>query len=177
MTFIDRLRFTRDCFKQAWYEGLVEVTMKAMHFAESPAKRRLSIAGVAGIAFGTRALPAGAANPCPSSPAQNNLVNLFKRVGLLLYVVGGIFCLVCFAWAAILFMTSAQKADRASRGMTAAKNTFIGLFILAAGFFMRSMSVHFVASEGSLVSGDSGSPTDSANSLLCNDLNSVPTAP
>jgi len=177
MTFTDRIRFTVNGFKQAWYEGLVEATMKAMHFAENPAKRRASIIGVTGLLFGARALPAGAANPCPSNAAQSNLVSLFKRIGLLLYVIGGVFCLVCFAGAAIMFMASGNNASRADKAMKWAKNTVIGIAILAGGLFMRSIIVHFVAGSGQMVSGDSGSTGSAANNLTCDNLNNVTTTP
>jgi hypothetical protein len=178
MTFIDRIRFTRDCFRQAWYEGLVEATLKALNLADDPAKRRLSVAGIAGLAFSVRALPADASNPCPAkNTAQSNLVGFFKNVGLLLYIIGGVLCLVCFAWAAILFMGSAGNGRRADKGMRMAKNTCWGLVFLAGGFFIRSIEAHYFSSVGQVVSGDSGSTGGTANSMLCDNLNNVSTTP
>lgn len=178
MTFIDRLRFTKNCFKQAWYEGLVEATYKALNFASNPVKRRWSVAGMTamalGVSAGTAAAATGQAASCTRNNATSNLVNLFKNIGLLLYIIGGVACLVCFAAAAILMMFSGNNAGRADKAMAWAKHIVIGIVILAGGLFFRSIIVHFVASSGQVVSGDSGDPNSAANNLLCDNINNAP---
>jgi len=154
----DRLHFTAAGFRQAWYEGLAEATTKAMDLGTkigSTRKGRFSSAGLVAAAVGINAGAAhAAAGDCKGSgSATSSIVHLFKNIGVLLYVIGGVFSLVCFAGAALMFMSSGNNSDRADKAMKWAKNTVIGLVFLAGGFFFRSVVVDFVASSGSVVSG------------------------
>lgn len=179
ITLMDRIRFTKNGFKEAWYEGLVEATYKALNFASNPVKRRASIAGIGTLALGLGATTAAAAGDgsgtanCPAkNTATGNLVGLFKNIGLLLYIIGGVFCLVCFAGAAIMFMASGNNSGRADKAMRWAKNTVIGIAILAGGLFFRSIIVNFVSSSGQVVNGNGTDTSGAANNLLCDNINS-----
>lgn len=171
LTFASRISFTRSCFRQAWQEGLAEATGMAMQVGSSVGSRRARLSLV-GLVAGTVALtpatalattPAGGAQGC-SEGATGSIVKLFERIGTLLYIIGGVFALVCFAGAALLFMTSGNKPERAEQGMKWAKNTVIGLALLAGGYFFRGIVVNFVGSSAEVVGG--GETGTGANALL-----------
>jgi hypothetical protein len=168
-TVINRLRFTAACFKQAWFEGLAEATTKAMDLGTTIAttkKGRFSTVGIAGAAIGLRSSSAYAAagTNCGKQDATSSIVKLFQNIGVLLYVIGGVFSLICFAGAALMFMASGNNPGRADKGMKWAKHTVIGLAFLAGGFFFRSVVVDFVGSSAQVAGG--GTPQQGANGLL-----------
>jgi hypothetical protein len=133
-------------------------------------KRRFASAGI--IASAVALTPATALATAPvtgdcNKGATGGIVTLFQNIGTLLYVIGGVFALVCFAGAALMFMLPGGKKDRAEKGMKWAKNTVIGLALLAGGFFFRSIVVSFVSDSATVVGGGNATGTGS-NSLLTN---------
>lgn len=149
-----RLAFTAAGFRQAWYEGLAEASMKAADLGtkiSSTKKGRFGVVAAVVALLGLNTQDAYAAN-CEGTGATSSIVKLFQNIGVLLYIIGGVFSLVCFAGAAIMFMSSGNNPGRADKAMKWAKNTVIGLAFLAGGFFFRSIIVNFVDASGSVAS-------------------------
>ena len=160
-TISTRLAFTAAGFRQAWYEGLAEAYMKAAGLGTkigSTKRGRFSVAaallGVLGLTAQGAYAAAPATGNCTGSGATSSIVKLFQNIGVLLYIIGGVFSLVCFAGAALMFMSSGNNPGRADKAMKWAKNTVIGLAFLAGGFFFHSIVVNFVGASGTVVSGD-----------------------
>lgn len=156
MTTINaRLAFTAAGFRQAWYEGLAEASMKAADLGTkigSSKKGRFGAVAAIVALLGLNTQDAYAAGSCEGTGATSSIVKLFQNIGVLLYIIGGVFSLVCFAGAAIMFMSSGNNSARADKAMKWAKNTVIGLAFLAGGFFFRSIIVNFVDASGSVAS-------------------------
>jgi hypothetical protein len=174
MTTIDRLHFTRACLREAWVESLVSATSGAQELgarlASSRKAKLLATSGIAGaLALHTQAAHAqrNAADPnsCPSG-AEGKIVQLFQRIGWLLYAIAAIFALVGLAGAALMFMASGNNQRRADMGMKWAKNIMIGLAILAGGYFFRNIAVEFVSNASASAAGQPGQADQGAIGLL-----------
>jgi hypothetical protein len=174
-TLTNRIKFTAASFRQMWWEGTAEATIKMQDVVEralsTPRRRKFAaVALIGGTAL--RGQTANAAGPAPapganpggaSTPAANcgtgatgSIVKLFQNIGMLLYVVGGIFALVCFAGAALMFMASGNNSGRADKAMKWGRNVVIGLTFLAGGYVFRNIVVDFVGNSGAAVDPTSG---------------------
>jgi hypothetical protein len=160
-----RLRSAVAWLRQAWLEALAEATLSAIELGlklGASRKSRLLTTSLAGLSIGLRAQAAQANTPAgnacgASGSATSSIAKVFQNVGSLLYIIGGIFSLVCFAGAALMLMgidlaifhrrsggsIRHDPESRHKRAMGWAKNTLWGLALLAGGFFLRSIVVHF----------------------------------
>jgi hypothetical protein len=79
-----------------------------------------------------------------SGQSSPQLVHLFESVGTILIALGGVMSLVSIGVAGLMIMSSSGNVARAAKGVQLAKNSVIGLGVLAGGFFIRSILVRFI---------------------------------
>jgi hypothetical protein len=167
-----RLRSLSRFVRQAWLVALAEATAAAMDFGiwlGASRHRRSAVLLLVVLSGSLRPAQATAAggSTCPDKGATGTLVTFFKNVGFLLYVIGGILFLVSLAWYALLFMYFPivdRRGGKRQHGLPKkATKPFIGLALLAGGYFLRSIVVDLAASSGQVVAGrgDSGAGAQS----------------
>jgi hypothetical protein len=180
-----RLRVAVAWLRQAWLETRVETTLTAIELGlklGANRKSRLLTTGAIGLALGLRGGVAQAGtttgDACggTSGGATSSITRLFQNIGVLLYIIGGIFSLVCFAGAALMMMGIVFPSSRSGklgdphsqhdRAMRWAKHTLWGLALLAGGFFLRSIAVHSMLDSNQVESpglGQQGATADLTN--------------